>query len=136
MPVANDTPRHFTTMASRAVAWDKGSADLQLLVRGDLSNPIANGFLRLKEGEIRFIGQTIRQIEATVLFDFDQLLLQELTASVGSKGKISGEGKIGLVQPQWPEGVNHHVVAVSQRKGHWPHLEVGTAAVVIADLTQ
>jgi translocation and assembly module TamB len=38
-------------------------------------------------------------VEATVLFDFEQLLLQSLSARVGPQGRISGEGRLGLVRP-------------------------------------
>ena len=94
-----DGLRFLTRLAGTAVAVERGSTDLQLLIRGSLSDPIANGFLRLRGGEVHFIGQTLREVEATVLFDFQQLLLQELTAKVGREGRISGEGRLGLVRP-------------------------------------
>ena len=94
-----DGLRFLSRLAGTAVAVQKGSTDLQLLVRGSLSDPIANGFLRLRGGQVRFIGQTLQEVEATVLFDFEQLLLQELTAKVGRDGRISGEGRLGLVRP-------------------------------------
>ena len=94
-----DGLRFLSRLAGTAVEVQKGSSDLQLLVRGSLSDPIANGFLRLRGGQVRFIGQTLREVEATVLFDFEQLLLQELTATVGRDGRISGEGRLGLVRP-------------------------------------
>jgi translocation and assembly module TamB len=94
-----DGLRFLTTLAGRSLDWEKGSADLQLLVRGSLADPIANGFLRLREGELTFIGQPVRALEATVLFDFEELLLQEFTARVGEKGRVEGQGKLGLVRP-------------------------------------
>jgi translocation and assembly module TamB len=94
-----DGLRFLTHLAVGAVAVQRGSTDLQLLIRGSLADPIANGFLRLRGGELRFIGQTLRDVEATVLFDFEQLLLQELTARVGRQGRITGEGRLGLVRP-------------------------------------
>ncbi len=45
-----DGLRFLTTLAGSSLDWEKGSADLQLLVRGSLADPIANGFLRLREG--------------------------------------------------------------------------------------
>jgi len=81
------------------LAWKRGSADLQLLVRGSLADPVANGFLRLRNGECRFIGQTLQGVQATVLFDSQQLVLQELVARVGRVGRIRGQGKLGLVRP-------------------------------------
>jgi translocation and assembly module TamB len=91
---------HFLSrLGGEAVAWKRGSADLQLLVRGSLRDPIANGFLRLRQGECRFIGQTLKGVEATVLFDSQQLVLQNLVARVGRQGQIRGQGKLGLVRP-------------------------------------
>ena len=98
-----DGLRFLTDLTGQAVEWRKGSADLQLLVRGSVVDPIANGFLRLRGGECRFIGQTVQGIEATVLFDFEQMLVQELKARVGRDGRISGQGRIGLVRPLSPE---------------------------------
>jgi len=81
------------------IDWKRGSADLQLLVRGSLADPLANGFLRLRNGECRFIGQTLQGVQAMVLFDSQQLVLQDLVARVGRNGRIQGQGKLGLVRP-------------------------------------
>jgi translocation and assembly module TamB len=94
-----DGLRFLTDLVGRAITWRKGSVDLRLLVRGSLLDPIANGFLRFREGEYDFIGQTLQGVEATVLFDFQQLLVQELRARVGRHGRLSGEGRLGLVRP-------------------------------------
>ncbi|MFM7314830.1 MAG: translocation/assembly module TamB domain-containing protein, partial [Cyanobium sp.] len=99
MSSRGDGLRFLTALTGRAVQWRKGSVDLQLLVRGSLEDPIANGFLRFREGEYGFIGQTLQGVEATVLFDFEQMLVQGLSARVGPKGRISGEGRLGLVRP-------------------------------------
>ncbi len=94
-----DGLRFLTDLAGNALQWKSGSADLQLLVRGTLEDPIANGFLRVRQGTFRFIGQDLDSVEATVLFDFEQMIVQELTARAGKRGRIRGEGKIGLVRP-------------------------------------
>jgi translocation and assembly module TamB len=67
-------------------------------VRGSLQAPVANGFLRFRNGVLQVAGQTMRELEATVLFDFSELELQQLTARVGEKGQISGSGQLGLMQ--------------------------------------
>ena len=89
----------LSALAGSALEWQQGSADLRLLVRGSLNEPIANGFVRLRRGQCRFLGQKLEQVEATVLFDFKQLELQQLTARVGRNGLIQGEGKLGLIRP-------------------------------------
>jgi translocation and assembly module TamB len=89
----------LSALAGSALEWQQGSADLRLLVRGSLNEPIANGFVRLRRGKCRFLGQKLDKVEATVLFDFKQLELQQLTAQVGRNGLIQGEGRLGLVRP-------------------------------------
>ena len=94
-----DGLRFLTVLGGSGVQWQQGSADLQLLVRGSLSNPVANGFLRFRDGVLQVAGQTMRELDATLLFDFRELELQQLTARVGEQGLISGSGQLGLIQP-------------------------------------
>ena len=94
-----DGLRFLAALAKPGLHWQRGSADLQLLVRGSLAEPIANGFLRLRDGELQLAGQTIRELEATVLFDFRELELQQLTARVGARGRIRGSGQLALLDP-------------------------------------
>ncbi|MFN9660773.1 MAG: translocation/assembly module TamB domain-containing protein, partial [Cyanobacteriota bacterium] len=91
-----DGLRVLTRLAGDAVVWKQGSTDLQLLVRGSLRDPIANGFIRLRGGEYQLAGQTLSEVEATVLFDFEQVVVQELRARAGARGRLQGEGRIGL----------------------------------------
>jgi translocation and assembly module TamB len=49
---------------------------------------------------LQFIGQKVRDVDATVLFDFEQLLLQEFNAKVGDKGVVRGSGSLGLFRPE------------------------------------
>ncbi len=94
-----DGLRFLTRLGGEAFEWKEGGADLQLLVRGSLDDPIANGFLRLREVRCRFIGQEVRDVEATILFDFEQMVVQEFRARVGPKGVVAGEGRLGLFRP-------------------------------------
>ncbi|MBM5816670.1 MAG: hypothetical protein FJ083_08810 [Cyanobacteria bacterium K_Offshore_surface_m2_239] len=91
-----DGLRVLTRLAGDAVVWKRGSTDLQLLVRGSLNDPIANGFIRLRGGEYVLAGQTLSEVEATVLFDFEQVLVQDMRARAGARGRLTGEGRIGL----------------------------------------
>jgi len=94
-----DGLRFLASLAGPSVRWEQGSADLQLLVRGSLRQPIANGFLRFRGGVLAVAGQTMRDLEATVLFDFAELELQQLSAKVGERGLLSGSGQLALVHP-------------------------------------
>ncbi len=94
-----DGLQFLSVLGGSGVQWRDGNADLQLLVRGSLQSPVANGFLRFRNGVLEVAGQTIRELEATVLFDFSELELQALTARVGETGQISGSGQLGLSEP-------------------------------------
>ena len=94
-----DGLRFLTALAGNGLSWTSGSADLQLLVRGSVAEPIANGFLRCRDGSLTVAGQAIRDLQAMVLFDFQDLDLQQLTARVGSTGQLSGSGQLPLFEP-------------------------------------
>ena len=96
----DDGLRFLVGLAQPALEWNQGSGDLQLLVRGSVSQPIANGFLRFRGAQLQFIGQKVRDVDATVLFDFEQLLLQEFNAKVGDKGVLRSQGSLGLFRPE------------------------------------
>jgi len=89
----------LTALAGPDVTWTGGSIDLQLLLRGSLNVPIANGFLRIREGRLTAIRQPIEALDATVVFDFEQLLVQQLTARIGNSGSINASGHLGLLEP-------------------------------------
>ena len=92
-----DGLRLLAVLAGPGLQWQQGSADLQLLVRGSLLEPVANGFLRFREGVLQLAGQTLRDLEATLLFDFRELELQQFSARVGQRGEITGSGQLALL---------------------------------------
>jgi len=89
----------LTALARPVVSWKGGSIDLQLLLRGSLNTPIANGFLRVRDGRLTAIRQPIEELEATLVFDFEQLLVQQLTARIGKGGSLNASGHLGLLTP-------------------------------------
>jgi len=93
-----DGLRFLTGLAGSGLSWTSGSTDLQLLVRGSVAEPIANGFLRCRDGSFTVAGQAIRDLQAMVLFDFQNLELQQLTARVGSSGQLTGSGQLPLFE--------------------------------------
>ena len=112
----------LSALGGAGVQWQQGSADLQLLVRGSLQAPLANGFLRFRDGVLQVAGQTMRELEATVLFDFRELELQQLSARVGEQGQISGVGQLGLVQPM-EQAARPLVVTLKQAPFKLPRLQ-------------
>ncbi|NDD46682.1 MAG: DUF490 domain-containing protein, partial [Synechococcaceae bacterium WB9_4xB_025] len=91
-----DGLRFLTALSGSAVQWKQGSADLELLVRGSLLQPVANGFLRFSNGVMQLADQTVRDLDAVLLFDFSSLEMQSLSARVGEKGQLSGSGDLNL----------------------------------------
>jgi translocation and assembly module TamB len=91
-----DGLRFLASFAEPNLVWQQGGADMQLLVRGSLRQPIVNGFLGFRQGQLRLFEQTLSNLQGTVLFDFEQLDIQQLSASVGAKGKIDAKGNLGL----------------------------------------
>ncbi|BEV35662.1 translocation/assembly module TamB domain-containing protein [Synechococcus sp. M16CYN] len=77
-----------------------GKADLSLILRGSLSQPIANGFMVISNGNITVGEQNLSRVNASILFDSNQIELQWLEAQLGSSGKLQGAGSIGLFQRQ------------------------------------
>ncbi|QEY31415.1 DUF490 domain-containing protein [Synechococcus sp. RSCCF101] len=94
-----DSLSFLTALAGDQVDWQQGTADVRLIVQGALSEPQANGFLRIREGQLDLAGQTMEAIDSTVLFDFDTLDVQSFTARMGPEGTISAKGAIGLLRP-------------------------------------
>ena len=90
---------------AESVEHQQGVAGLQVADTGPVG-----GLAELHGGRVE---------QATVLFDFQQLLLQDLQAKMGSGGTISGEGKLGLVHPLEEEPtltVKLHQVPLKQER--------------------
>jgi len=92
----------LTSLAEPSVDWKRGRLDLQLLVRGSQQDPIANGFFRVQGAELVCFGQRVEAVDALALFDFQQLVLQNFSARVGSTGLITAQGSLGLLHPIAP----------------------------------
>ena len=92
----------LTSFAEPSLEWKRGRLDLQLLVRGSLQDPIANGFFRVQGAELLCFGQRVDAVDALALFDFQQLVLQNFSARVGSTGLVTGQGSLGLLHPIAP----------------------------------
>lgn len=118
-----DGVRFLTAVAEPALLWQQGSADLQLLVRGSLQQPIANGFVRVRNGQLRFIGQAVKDVEGLVLFDFQQLFLQQISASVGARGKVSGSGNLSLWNTPTPGRTSGLEVELKQVPFQLPRMQ-------------
>ena len=94
----DDGLRFLTSLAGPDLSLDQGSADLLLLLRGSVAEPLANGVLRVDRGQLRIADQTISDLRTLVVFDFNALEVQALSGRIGRSGSFSGQGRLGLVE--------------------------------------
>ncbi|MYK07564.1 MAG: hypothetical protein F4040_07685 [Synechococcus sp. SB0670_bin_20] len=100
LSAGNEVMAFLPSLSDGAVAWTRGDARTTLLVRGPLEQPVFHGFLRLREAEGRVAGVPIRNLNSVVLFDLNNLFVEQLEATVGEAGGgISGSGFLGILQP-------------------------------------
>ena len=111
-----------------ALVWQGGSARVFLLLRGSLRQPIANGYLRLTDGTLVVLGQPVRDLDITALFDFDSLYLDRLEADVGN-GLISADGYVGLFQPV-VDASQPLTVRFSGNRMAWPQAELSVSGAL------
>ena len=91
-----DALRFLGDVTGDALTITRGSTDLRLIVRGFVDQPAANGFLVVRDGAFRIGDQGLKDVSASVLFDFNRLEIRQLEAQLGSGGRLSAEGAIGL----------------------------------------
>lgn len=89
----------LTAFAGDQVEWRGGETDLKLLFSGSLEALQANGFLVMKDVALIVSDQKIKDLEASMVFDFSRLEVQNLQAKIGANGNLRGQGAIGLLQP-------------------------------------
>ena len=93
-----DGLQFLSRLGGEAVVWKRGQADLDLKLSGSLRSPLALGSLQLRQGQLRFVGQEMREVEALVRFNAASLDLQTLRARVGPRGTIAGSGRLGILE--------------------------------------
>ncbi len=95
-----DGLRFLAGLTDNNVKWEEGSADLRFLIRGTLESPEANGFLVVKKAKFIVMEKEIDNLNSSMLFDFNRLEVQELTASIGESGTIKGNGSIAIFRSE------------------------------------
>jgi len=100
LSAGNGVMAFLPSLSDDAVAWTQGDARMMMLVRGPLEQPVFHGFLRLHGAEGRVAGVPVRNLNSVVLFDLNNLFVDQLEATVGEAGgAISGSGFLGILQP-------------------------------------
>ena len=85
------------------VSWKSGSVDLSLLIRGETTSPVANGFLVFKNSDLLFQDKEINNLNSTIVFDFNRIEVQKLRANIAPNGVIEGQGGISLFESKFSE---------------------------------
>ena len=66
--------------------FKKGDVNLRMIIKGTLNKPIANGFVFIKDSEIDIYSNVIKNINSTIIFDFDQIEIKSFKASDDASG--------------------------------------------------
>ena len=74
--------------------FKKGDVNLRMILKGTINKPIANGFVVIKDSEIEVYNNIIKNIDSTIIFDFDHLDIKSLNASDDTSGNISVKGAL------------------------------------------
>ncbi len=93
----------LTGLTKETISWSSGTADLSLLIGGTPENPLANGFLVLKNSDLYFQDKEINNLNSTIVFDFNRLEVRNLKANIGATGTITSQGGISLFNSQSSE---------------------------------
>ncbi len=72
--------------------FKKGDVNLRMIIKGTVNKPIANGFVFIKDSEFDIYNNVIKNINSTIIFDFDQIEIKDLEASDDSSGNIFIKG--------------------------------------------
>ena len=82
------------SLSNKNFTFKSGQANLRMLIKGFINKPIANGFLYINDAEISFLKNNFKDLNATVIFDFDQLEIKDLEASGLKSGNIFLNGSL------------------------------------------
>lgn len=99
LSAGNEVMAVLPSLSNGALSWTQGDAEATVLIRGPLEQPVLHGHLRLREVEGRMADIPIHNLNSVMLFDQNNLLVEELRATVGEGGSVSASGYLGIVQP-------------------------------------
>ncbi len=83
-------------LADDYFTFKKGDVTLRMIIKGTVNKPIANGFVFIKDSEIDIYSNVIKNINSTIIFDFDQIEIKSLNASDDASGNIFIKGVLPL----------------------------------------
>ncbi|MBO8206044.1 hypothetical protein HA149_03090 [Prochlorococcus marinus XMU1406] len=80
--------------ADEYFTFKEGDVNLRVILKGTLNKPLLNGFVVVKDSEINFLNNIIKDINSTIIFDFDSLEVNNLQAKTEDSGKIFIKGSL------------------------------------------
>ncbi len=80
--------------ADEYFTFKEGEVNLRMIIKGSLNKPILNGFIVIKDSEIDFYNNIIKDINSLIIFDFDSLEIKNLKAKSEDSGDISIRGSL------------------------------------------
>ncbi|MDC3047075.1 translocation/assembly module TamB, partial [Prochlorococcus sp. AH-736-A21] len=80
--------------ADEYFTFKDGDVNLRVILKGTLNKPLLNGFIVVKDSEINFLNNLIKDINSTIIFDFDTLEINNLEANAEESGKIFVKGSL------------------------------------------
>ena len=80
--------------ADEYFTFNEGDVNLRVILKGTLNKPQLNGFIVVKDSEIDFLNNLIKDINSTIIFDFDSLEIYNLQAKSEDSGEIFIKGTL------------------------------------------
>ncbi len=80
--------------ADEYFTFKEGEVNLRMIIKGNLNKPILNGFIVIKDSEIDFYNNIIKDINSLIIFDFDSLEIKNLKAKSEDSGDIFIRGSL------------------------------------------
>ena len=80
--------------ADEYFTFKEGDVNLRMILKGTLNKPLLNGFIVIKDSEIDFFNNIIKDINSIIIFDFDSLEINNLQAKAEDSGEIFIKGSL------------------------------------------
>ena len=74
--------------------FKEGNVNLRMIMQGKINKPVLNGFIVIKDSEIDFYKNTLKDINSLMIFDFDYLEIKNLEAKTENNGNIFLSGSL------------------------------------------
>ena len=99
--------------ADEYFTFKEGDVNLRVILKGTLNKPLLNGFIVVKDSEIDFLNNIIKDINSTIIFDFDSLEINNLQANTEDSGEIFVKGSLPFYSQN--ESENSEINLITKR---------------------